>query len=258
MDGAVPIDQIACALDITEVKREILDGLEGLLLTDTTRSQGMILANASRGERRARFSIAHEIGHFLMERHVLSAGMGFHCSASDMREQRMKDRHQRQEAEANQFAIGLLAPTYKLGATLAEDPDIRPIHTLATALDLSIEATMRRYIALSDHPLCAVWTHNGQVRTIARGKTFPWLPLKKGSSLPRTSFAKAHCAGGSPGVSKMRETNALGWLNKPDTELYEQTRVGKNGHALTLLWATLPPDHENEDHDRERDVPRFR
>lgn len=257
MDGAVPVEDIARALDISEVRREILQGVEGVLLTNAVRSEGKILVNTARSEGRVRFSIAHEIGHFVMERHVLSADMGFSCTTSDMRERRIQVRHQKQETEANQFAIALLAPSYKLAPTLAADPDIRTILALASSIDLSLEATMRRYIDLSDQPLCAVWTYNGMIRTTARNKCFPWLPLMKGQTLPATSFAQKHCAGGKRGISRMQEADALGWLNKPDTELVEQTRVGNNGHALILLWATLPPDDDGDDLP-ELDMPRFR
>jgi hypothetical protein len=193
-----------------------------------------------------------------MERHILSGDMGFSCTSGDMREQRIQARHQKQETEANQFAIALLAPPYKLAPTLATDPDVRIVIALAASLDLSLEATMRRYIALSDQPLCAVWTHNGVMRTTARNKAFPWLPLTKGQTLPATSRAHKHCAGSKQGISQMHEANALGWLNKPDTELFEQTRVGNNGHALTMLWATLPPDQEDGDDLPELGMPRFR
>ena len=254
----MPVDDIAHALDISEVRRESLDGLEGVLLTNAVRSEGRILVNSSHGERRVRFSIAHEIGHFVMERHILSGGMGFSCTSGDMREQRIQARHQKQETEANHFAIALLAPNYKLAPTLAVDPDIRTVMTLASSLNLSLEATMRRYVALSDQPLCAVWTHNGVIRTTARNKAFPWLPLTKGQTLPATSLAQKHCAGNKRGISRMSEANALGWLNKADTELFEQTRVGHKGHALTLLWATLPPDHEDGDDLPELGMPHFR
>jgi len=254
----MPVDNIAHALDISEVRRATLDGLEGVLLTDAVRSQGRILVNAARSEQRARFSIAHEIGHFVMERHILSGAMGFGCTSGDMRERRTRAHHQRQETEANQFAIALLAPPYKLVPALAVDPDIPSVKALAASLCLSLEATMRRYVALSDQPLCAIWTHNGMIRTSARNKAFPWLPFTKGQTLPATSRAHKHCASGKQGISQMREANALGWLNKPDIELFEQTRVGHKGHALTLLWATLPPDDDDGDDLPELGMPHFR
>ena len=42
---AIPIEAIARALDITEVRKEEMDGCEGVLLTDRMRSYGKILVN---------------------------------------------------------------------------------------------------------------------------------------------------------------------------------------------------------------------
>lgn len=139
-DGAVPVDEIALALDIVEVRRDALDGVEGVLLTDAARSAGAIFVNNTRGQRRARVSNAYELGHFLMEQHVLSNDVGFGCTPADMRERRVAVRHHKQETEANTFAIGLLAPTFKLAPTLADDPDLRSLRDLAASLDISMEA----------------------------------------------------------------------------------------------------------------------
>ncbi|MEM6891561.1 MAG: ImmA/IrrE family metallo-endopeptidase [Pseudomonadota bacterium] len=87
-EGAVPAEDIAKTLDISQVRLDRFYGFEGTLLTDTVRSTGCILANTLKGHRRAQFTIAHELGHFLMERHQLSAATGFTCSARDMRETR--------------------------------------------------------------------------------------------------------------------------------------------------------------------------
>ena len=98
-----------------------------MLLTNRARSFGSILVNMSHGPRRARFSIAHELGHFLLERHVLSQDDGFRCTSQDMREARDDTRHHKQEAEANHFAAALLAPAYKMR------PVSRPIPTCAVS-----------------------------------------------------------------------------------------------------------------------------
>ena len=54
-DAAVPVIEIARALDILDVRLDHFDGFEGMLLTDRVRSVGYILANTSKGHRRARF-----------------------------------------------------------------------------------------------------------------------------------------------------------------------------------------------------------
>ncbi len=45
----------------------------------------------------------------------------------------------------------------------------------------------------------------------------------------------------------MKETDAAAWLSDPDCELFEQTRLGADGRAVTLLWWTPPDDDPDED-----------
>jgi Zn-dependent peptidase ImmA (M78 family) len=63
--GWVRIDEIAAALGIIEIRYEEFDSFEGALITRPERDMGMILVKASQNERRRRFTIAHELGHFL-------------------------------------------------------------------------------------------------------------------------------------------------------------------------------------------------
>ena len=222
-----------------------------MLLTDTVRSRGAILANDRHGRPRARFTIGHELGHFPLERHTLSDESGFRCRAADLRETieapRSPSLHSRQEAEANRFAIELLAPRHLVAAALREDPDLRAARDLARALDLSLEASLRRYVDLHDEPLAAVWSNAGIVQTFARSERFPWLAVGKGIPLRPASRARKLSLSNCTGTTDMRETQPLAWLDRPDVEFFEQTRIGENGHAVTFLWATLEEDEaENQ------------
>ena len=68
IDGPVPVDAIAGALDIVQIRSEPLNNLEGALITSPERDIGMILVNASSGRQRCRYSLSHELGHFLKGR----------------------------------------------------------------------------------------------------------------------------------------------------------------------------------------------
>lgn len=222
------------------MRRDHLDSCEGLLLTDKVRSRGSILVYIAGVPRRARFSTAHKLGRFLMERYVLGQGGGFVCGRSDMVERRALTRHQKQETEANLFAVSLLAPASIVTPYLCEDPDISLVQRLCEKLDLSLEATTRHYVEHSEEPLAAIWSRNGNIRYSLRGNRFPWLTTGAGDHLPGLSAAKRACDHGNPGFTEMVETTAIAWTGQVDVEIFEQTRVGKDGHALTLLWAMLP------------------
>ncbi len=237
IEPPVPVKAIAKALGISEIRTGKFDGFEGMLLTDRVRSCGAILANDRYGRRRARFTIAHELGHFLMEHHVLSADNGFRCRPKDMRETQQSHRHQRQETQANQFAIRLLAPFQLVDQHLSDDPDLRDGVRLREELDISLEACVRRMIDRRPEALAAVWSNNGRVRYATRNGRFPFVYIAKGDQLPQTTAAFRAIENGQRCLTEFTETHPGTWTDRPDLNLFEQTRVGQNGYAVTLLWA---------------------
>lgn len=246
-DAPVPVGDIARALGVVDIRAEAFDGFEGMLLTDAVRSSGAILANSRYGRRRARFTIAHELGHFLMERHQLSGDGGFTCGAQDMREARLDKRHFRQEAEANAFAINLLAPVDLCHPLLSRDPDLKDAQRLRDHLDVSLEAIVRRMLEVRDEYLAAVWSTNGRVRYSARSDGFPWITCARGARLPQLSLARRIIASGAVGFSTLSTVNPLAWTNRSDVDMFEQTRVSPNGHAVTLLCVELPETGRDEE-----------
>lgn len=258
----VPVEDIAIALDISEVRTGSFDGFEGMLLTDQARSVGAILANTRRGLRRARFTIAHELGHFLLEHHVLSYETGFRCRAQDLRETRESRRHQKQETQANQFAIGLLAPVKAVDKYLSQDPDLRDAQQLRDALDVSLEACLRRLVERRPEPLAAIWSKDARVRYWHKSNDFPFIQLKQGDRLPQTTQAFRVHADSKSGFTAFLESPPMAWTSRDDIEIFEQTRLSPSGHAVTLLWADNEArddvDEEADPYHHELSEPRFR
>jgi len=96
---------------------------------------------------RQRFTIAHELGHFINCGHQPARNMGddsfgFHCTKRDMkarewgRAKRITD-SQRKEVEANRFAAELLMPKYKLAPYLRPAPNLKHVVRIAQDLDVS-------------------------------------------------------------------------------------------------------------------------
>ncbi len=75
-----PVEEIAHAVGITEITEFDGDSFEGALLTDSDKMSGAILYKRGRSEERKRFTIGHELGHFLNPWHVPS-GNGFECTS---------------------------------------------------------------------------------------------------------------------------------------------------------------------------------
>jgi hypothetical protein len=247
LEGPVPIEVVATALDIAEVRVTKFDGFEGMLLTDTARSTGAILANARGGLRRARFTVAHELGHYLLERHVLSDEAGFRCRATDLREGREDNQHRIQETQANQFAAELLSPKEAVGRLLSDEPDLRDGERLRDTFDVSLEAAVRRLVDVHDEPLAAIWSKDGQIRYFAKSHDFPFLTCRPKNRLPKDSAAARAVARGNASLTRLEDAAPYSWTDRPDVEIREQTRVGKNGHAITLLWMTSGPDGDDDD-----------
>jgi Zn-dependent peptidase ImmA (M78 family) len=66
----VPIEELCRKLDIVSIEYERLDGLEGALVTTPDRQVGTILVKETSHRFRQRFTIGHELGHFLIPTHV--------------------------------------------------------------------------------------------------------------------------------------------------------------------------------------------
>ena len=190
----------------------------------------------------------HELGHFLMEWHELSALTGFQCRSEDMRETREDRQHHRQEAQANRFAINLLAPWTYVDQHLSRTPDLQDAERIRSALQISLEAAVRRMIARRDERLAAVVSKDGRVRYTVRGGSFPWVALTERDALPRISAARQAVSSGNMGFTEMVEAMPGPWTGRTDIDLWEQTRVGRNGTAITLLEAEmLEADGEDDD-----------
>ena len=80
----IPVDQIARSLGIEDIRERPLGEFEAALVTDLGRDRGAILLNSWSGQYRQRYSLAHELGHFLCGWHKQTANGGFLCSKKDM------------------------------------------------------------------------------------------------------------------------------------------------------------------------------
>ena len=102
----IPVREIAIAIDIYEIREEPLDGLEGGLIVADDKSEGAILVHRKRPETRKRYTIAHEIGHYVNPWHRSGSPEGFRCRTQDMVLDRYdpNDRAAKMEVQANQFA----------------------------------------------------------------------------------------------------------------------------------------------------------
>jgi Zn-dependent peptidase ImmA (M78 family) len=247
--GPVLVDQIARALDIEAIREERISNIEAALVTDPERSYGSILVNLNSSPQRRRFSVGHELGHFLNPVHEPTSSEGFRCTRSDMilAAQNDQDRYVRQEAEANTFAIELLAPRGRVKSYLNPSPDLAKVLRLAGDLDISREAAARRYVELHDETLAVVFCASGKFSYARRKDEFPSLCLRQGQPLNLPGD------GTEGDVSSVEEVDAADWLHRPErVKLTAQTLFQQRGFSTTLLHILHPEDDEELEDTYER------
>ncbi len=239
--GPVPVCEIALALDIDEIRAEPLTNLEAALVTTAERDRGKILLNSTSSVKRRRFSLSHELLHFLNQTHEQTAADGFYCTRKDMLASKItQDRHVRQESEANTFAIELLTPRHRLKPFLKGAPDLAKVVSVAAEFEISREASARRFVELHPDDLAVVFCKDSRFTYADNGKGFPPLSIRRGDQ----------CNLGKPAestVSDFDEVAADDWLVAVghSCELSIQTLWQANGHSITLLRSVTADEDDD-------------
>lgn len=240
IDGPVPVADIAAALDIDEIRIEPLKSIEGALVTTPERGFGKILLNVNSSPQRRRFTLGHELLHFLNPTHVETSADGFLCSRSDMAVFKGANTgHLRQEAEANTFAIELLAPRSKLSAFLRGAPDLEKVIECARRLDISREAAARRYVDLHAAELAVLFCKDGKLIYFDCSREFPKLAVRPGQKCDLPPGEEGH-------PTRMNEADSDDWIETANHQIFEQTIWQANGHSITLLKAIAISDDDND------------
>lgn len=249
-DGPVPVNAIARALDIVEIREKPLINLGGALITTPERDIGHILVNTSSSRQRRRYSLSHELGHFLNPWHESTAANGFQCNKQDLRVgnwqmRRGLTRHEVQEVEANRFAIELLIPPRRLQRFLASEPDLERVLSAARAFDVSREAAARRYVELHEATVAIAFSRAGRLRYWSRCSDFPRPTVNRNDLMPDLPQARP----GSP-LSDHEEADPIDWLVDPGRrEVTVQTLHQQNDFAMSLVVVESQGNDGDDDGD---------
>lgn len=248
----VPVEELARSVNIVDFRELEGDSFEGALLTDANKQKGVILYKAGARIERRRFTIAHELGHFLMPAHKGDQ----QCTAADLRESRRDTDHRRREAEANRFAAGLLMPKPWFSRDLERlgNADVAHALSLAKQYCTSLEATSNRYCELTDDVCAFVFAKDGIIRYVRRTSNFPSTSLKSGDRLPVGSSSLR--AGSLPlrVASTWSEVDGSVWLEtehgRRPPKILEQTIRQSSGFQTTLLFIE-PEEIETDEEENE-------
>jgi Zn-dependent peptidase ImmA (M78 family) len=254
----VPIEELCGQLDIIEIKALTTQGFEGGLLTDRERSRGIVLVRNGVSPQRRRFTIGHELGHFLMPSHVPDEEGRFLCSQRDMAMLNPKegDRRAKMEVEANRFSALILMPPPRLRAEIGNRaPSIEHMLSLATKFDVSKDAMARAYAEYHSATIAFVVVRDGKVGATYRNRArFPFITALRGKPVPERSLF--YRKGLRPGVpSDIDARLPDNWIDvergRPAPMMSEQVYLQANSFALIMLWYE-PPEDPDFDEDGER------
>jgi len=247
MPVPIPVEELAELAGVSRITPLTSgDGFEGMLITNRTKSEGEIFYNARSPRQRQRFTIGHELGHMMLPSHRSDL---FKCSQEDMSAyENRRDPAKQMEIEANRFSSELLMPKAVFGARARalKAPELAHVQALAGDFETSMEATARRYIALSDYACAVVFSKDRTVRYSARSRELPYfLDIKDGLALPRQAAASET----GTGLGEWQSAEPWVWLEESKTrgfpsEVLEQTLFQDAGYKMTLLYVEDVPDEE--------------
>lgn len=233
-------------------------GFDGALICDRDAGQGIIAVKATMIEpTRKRFTVAHEIGHFVIPTHRDSDNV---CISKDV--ESWQKGLTPAEVEANEFASELLLPHRLIRERFASaEPSVDRISEVAREFEVSLTATTRRYVDLTELACAMIWSEGGAARWFHRSQNFPFfLSLR---DLPSPSSFAGRLFAGETAPGDFYPVSADAWLSRQDTNgvdlLFEYSVLLRTYDAvLTLLWIkSLIRRDEDEEQLEELDPEEF-
>ncbi|MBO3708993.1 MAG: ImmA/IrrE family metallo-endopeptidase [Candidatus Accumulibacter sp.] len=267
----LPVDPFAIAASrdiIVEPKADTSDGVSGMLLRHGD-SFGILYATHVQNEGFQRFSIAHELGHFILDGHVdhVLPKDGSHTSHAGFVS---ADPY---ELEADHFAAGLLMPSGPFRRAIGRrDPGLAVIEAMAADCRTSLTATAIRYAELCDDAVGVIISTGQMIDYCFLSEAMKSLPelswLRKGTPVPKgTETARMN---GNPdrimeADRAANEIDVMDWLGGKRSVLIteEVAGLGRYGKTLTVLSScSIGHEDEIEHGDDEREMieswtPRF-
>ena len=249
LDPSLPlafgIEDLCRRLDILDIHDEPISSFAAALIMHPDKAWGEILLAKGTSPERRRFSIGHELGHFLIPSHRPHRGHQFSCSNADLltSDTSAANLAWRMEAEANRFAAELLMPAKRIRSNLKSlQPDLAEIIQLASEFEVSKAAMARSYVDAHRETLALLVVRDGRIKQAHRPSDFPWIAPKITEAVPKGSVF--HEQPLRPGeLSEMEECDPGIWLGTSAARkvdiLSEQILAQRDDWAMVLLHAEL-------------------
>jgi len=228
---------------------------------DLPPSWAVVYNEALSSSGRIRFTLAHELGHYLCHRKIQGS---FNCDEADTLEWDSPERQM--ENQANQFASYLLMPRTDFEAQIGNTPiDLDLLGSCSDRYGVSLTAAVRKWLEFTKHRAVLVMSYQGIVQYACGSATGKWCSIalnKKLSNGKKRSLPKdcATMTRSTTNVDRLgTEIAARVWfpLEPADMPLREM-RIVSDQYRQTMTLLILPPevkpwerDNKNEDDESE-------
>lgn len=231
------LDQLAAQLGLTIVEADS-QSFEGALLRSSRNLSGRILVRRGiRESGRRRFTIAHEIGHY-----ILHGDQQMPCSPRVI--EGWKEGQPKPEREADTFASELLLPTNETVQYVNKRwPAMEVVVDVADHFGASLMAAGRKFCDVASQACAVVWSSQRQIRWFHGSPAFVHF-IEVGKEIDFDSIAY-RAYEGKPLPGEMKEVPAEAWVKsswlKEDAVISEQTvPMPSYDGCLSLVWVRRP------------------
>ncbi len=189
----------------------------------------IIVNSAVRYEKRRTFTVAHEIGHFIIPWHTQGL---FECHGADITSPTV-----RIEAEANEFASELLMPGREIRDLVRHlPPSIEEFEKLAERYGVSFTAAAFKFVQLTTEPCAIVISRDSSLVQFAKSSSF---------------LFTIRATGLKPSMNSIEMVPGSRWFidSRHDTMVVEESKAFTNlGLVFSLLYL-VDPDQRPYDYD---------
>ncbi|MEO5858376.1 MAG: ImmA/IrrE family metallo-endopeptidase [Pyrinomonadaceae bacterium] len=225
------IEQIAAKLRLS-IRDVDSAKFEGALVRIARSSEGIIaLKRNFREAGRRRFTLAHEIGHFILPGHGQDE---CYCTSAQIESWR-KDAVRRHEFEANRFASELLLPSKLLYPLVnAKELTLAMVTELALEFDTSLTATAVKSVEVTEECCAVVCSVGRKVKWVRKSENFHYF-------VPNTMLGNDAMAGGLFDSDSVRQAEgrvlAGSWID--DSKIDGRKEIWEESIAMPFYSMVL-------------------
>lgn len=220
-----------------------LDKIEAMFLLKNGKKR-IILRDNEYFDNRIRFTVAHELGHYILPWHTEDI---FTCYSSDILSFKA---YRPQETEANYFAAELLLPTRYLSCDLNNLPyNFETLTDIASKYMVSLSSVAIKAIDFTYEPIGLIFTQDNRVKWTVQSKYMLRELYSKGTKLNQFTGLYQYYTEDKAISTKPELVYSMAWLRDGSDEesLSEQTIMMPTINAALTIIALDNNDNENDE-----------